>query len=490
MNRRLQLLQKLPMAVKEIVRSVFSVDTNDEIYKKFDINGLAASDLTTLQTDVIVKSLTMDSLDKEIAKLLKVDAIVAQKIALEIAGKQLLIIDDWFGKAVAKYIKKLGGDTAAFSEFIAKFKKAVAKENEPEIEVEPEVAVEAVEEKESLIFLNMEPTSPDADKRDIKNVFENQVAELLRGNSWQKKMSVNVLTIYYLGIESIFRDELIRVLSSNVEKVGARTVGDWLRLFVAGIEQNGLLDPIKKARFFTNDKSIISLSDEDKKLVAALFGVYENLRNFYEDIKKKPLKDVAIFPYTRPELEKANQEVAVAPPLACLPDRQAGQAPAKKVAPEQPKKVVSKIFSLNNEKDRAAIGAEYDAAGNALAQDKNKILNYFENALAARDNVKILVGLQLLAENKILPAAIHDSVNLKMITEGFIKRHGVKIGGEMAQPMVCFLRGVLEDRIGLDEKEAASFGAWLASNFGKQGLFQFSQLAYFDEEDGFYKWNI
>ena len=117
-------------------------------------------------------------------------------------------------------------------------------------------------------------------------------------------------------------------------------------------------------------------------------------------------------------------------------------------------------------------------------------MNYFESALAARDNIKILVGLQLLAENKILPAAIQSSINLKLITDGFIKRHGLKIGGDPAQPMVCFLRGVLEDKIGLDEKEAASFGAWLSSNFGKQGLFQFSQFAYFDEEKSFYKWNI
>lgn len=488
MNRRLQLLQKLPMAVKEIVLSVFSVDINDEIYKKFDISGLAASDLTTLQTDVIVKSLAVDSLDKEIAARIKIDPVVAKKIAMEIAGKQFLIIDDWFGGAASKYIKKLGGNTAAFGEVIKKFKEAVAKENQPEIDAEPEVAVAPVEEEESPIFLNMEPTSPDADKRDIKNVFENQVAALLRRDNWQKKMSVNILTIYYLGIELAFRDELIRVLSYNIEEIGGRQVGEWLRLFVSGIEQDGLLDSIKKARFFTSDKSIISLPAEEKYLIGLLYGLYENLRNFYDDIKKKPLKEIAIFPYTRLELEKANKEVA-AP---------AGRpAPLKKVNVEpavEPTKVVSKLFSLNNEKDRSAIGAEYDAAGPAvggtLAQDKNKILNYFENALAARDNIKILVGLQLLAENKILPAAIQDSVNFKMIADGFIKRRGLKISNDQTQLLICFLRGVLENRVGLDEKEAASFGAWLSSNFGKQGLFQFSQLAYFDEEEGFYKWNI
>jgi hypothetical protein len=124
-------------------------------------------------------------------------------------------------------------------------------------------------------------------------------------------------------------------------------------------------------------------------------------------------------------------------------------------------------FSLNDEKDRAAISTEYDARTVEFKGDKNKILKYFDSAKANRDSVKLLVGLQLLVENKFL---VTDALEPK--------------------ELIGSLRETLEAGAGLPQSEAASFGAWLASNFGKQGLFKYAQIAYFDEAAGIYKWNL
>src|SRR3989339_1983869 len=117
MNRRLQLLEQLPQAVKDIALSVFSDEINGEIYKEFGVVGIDASNLTTIQTDILVKAFPIESLDKEIAVQLKLDAAKAKKLALEIVGKQFLVIDDWMGGSAVKYLKTLGGASVDFESF-------------------------------------------------------------------------------------------------------------------------------------------------------------------------------------------------------------------------------------------------------------------------------------------------------------------------------------------------------------------------------------
>jgi hypothetical protein len=454
--RRIQLLDKLPQNVKEIVLSVYASNVNKEIYDDFDVSGFEASELTTLQTDIILKSSPIENLAKEIAARFDFEEADAKDFAMEIAGKRLLILDDWLGGAVSKYIKTLGGNPSDFKPFVDEYKKQVAKENTPEPEeiVAPNVEVAIDEEEVGAMFgLNMEPTTPDADKRDIKNIFQNEIVALLRGGAWQKKASVNVLTIYYLGAEPAFRDELIRVMMNSAEKIGGQTIGAWLKSFVAKVEENGRLNPIKEAQFFTSDMGVLGLETEEREIVERLFDLYANLRNFVEDISKKPLEDVVIFPFTAAEREQIDKDVAAfertKPPA--FAEASAGK----------PK------FSLNDEKNRAAISAEYDARTVEFKGDKNKILKYFDSAKANRDSVKLLVGLQLLVENKFL---VTDALEPK--------------------ELIGSLRETLETGAGLSQSEAASFGAWLASNLGKQGLFKYAQMAYFDEAAGIYKWNL
>jgi hypothetical protein len=274
-------------------------------------------------------------------------------------------------------------------------------------------------------------------------------------------------------------------LAGNVEKIGQKNIGEWLKIFVTNTEDGGKLNSIKKAQFFTSNKDVLEVPAGDRGLLDGLFDLYENLRNFFEDINKKPLEDVVIFPFTLVEREKIQADI-----------KAFEQKSEHVVAPRfEGNKKERVIFSLSDEKVRSTISVEYDKKSEEFGDDKEKNLNYFEDALAGGDKVKILVGLRLLVEAKKLPEAILSSSTLQMVADGYAKRNGIAVetprdGVLPARTLALFLRGVLEDRIGVAHGEAASFGAWSAGEFGAAGLLDYAQIAYFDEESGNYKWNL
>jgi len=428
-----------------------------------------------LQVEILGKSIPVESLDLEIAQRLKIQPIQAKEIALEIASKQFLIIDKFFQGAVSKYIEKLGATSAFFEKFVLEYKKKIATENLPESAEEEEIAEALVREEEPFDSgLGFEPTTPQADKRDIKRVFQTKVAHLLTSNDWAMKISVNILAIFYLGSEPNFAAELIRELSNNKEKLVSKgpvwkgkpqapTVGNWLKYFLTNVQKEGKISPVALAQFFTADKELAKLPVDEKKGIENLAKLYEAIHNFAEDVNKKSLDQIYVFPFSEAEKKEAGKFLEKHADVETRPQARLDEGALVPFAGFQEK--------------------EYELIAQKTPE---QILDYFESALTSSDKTKILAGLEVLVEKNMIPAVFEKNQNLQLIIQGYLKRHNLE--ADDSKKLNYFLRSVLEDRLQMSESEAARVGAHLADIFRENGQMEFAQLAYFDEQERAFKW--
>lgn len=312
--------------------------------------------------------------------------------------------------------------------------------------------------------LGFEPTTPQADKRDIKRVFQNKVAHLLVEKDWPMKMSVNILTIFYLGAEPSFSAELIRELSNNKEQLVSKgpvlqgreqspTVGNWLKYFLTKVQEGGKISLVDRAQFFTADKEVNKLPAEEKEVIENLAKLYEAIHDFAENVNKKSLDQIYVFPFSDEEKEEAGK---------FLEEHAGENVRTENVGTVERPFADEDIWDLYAGKPEqgAKIEKEYDLIAEKTPE---QILEYFESALASADKTKVLAGLEVLAEKNIMPK-------------------------DNPKDLVVFLRSALEEKLKMPEAEAARVGAHLADIFRENGQMEFAQLAYFDEQERVFKW--
>jgi hypothetical protein len=381
MNAYQEKLNKLPANVRDFLNSVAGTDLNLFICKQ---NGLVGDDIilnTDLVADLFFKDLELKDLVTRIKDDFDFDDVKARKLAADIAGIRLLVIDNWFNGGVSAYLKSLGVSPADYQKIVDDQKIAVRKEKEEDAIEEAERQAEKAEREAALNeeapIKKEEPITIEGDfkinweveKEEVLKTFKNGLADIISSGAVQEEF--NDVLIYLLADKGeSFRAELERALLANNEVItfakfavggrpAAAVISAWLKNFISEVG-SGLFDNLTLTKFLTSSANCKVLSDEEKNIVKKLLLVYRNIKFFPASMPNKTGEGWEIIPSeTEIDLTKAK---TVGVPLTADYAAKAESARMAAVKEEQNRKEAARAEEISRKlTELQAMAAAYPA---------------------------------------------------------------------------------------------------------------------------------
>lgn len=501
------------------LKSPIAAEINAGIAAEHELTVGQLARMTELISSVYDKKMPPANLPEALKNSLEIEQKKAQKIAKEIAGKRLLVVDELaFGGQIAKLLQDWGGQGTDYEKLIEEYKDQVERDKQKaedeklnqeyeqmmvEKQEQAEEAVEDVGEKLTDALLS----NPEKEKKQLKDSMKSDLLYLLTTDDYKLKAELNYRIAFLVAAddEGKFVRDLTDELYKNKEiltetKVQMKdeklpgTIGNWLKDYVAYVGLEETVSSIKKAQYFTEAPNAKKLKQEEKNKLDNLLDFFVNLQKVYTNISKYDLSEVQILPISEAERAKFIAEIE--------------QAEQKKIT--KTSKVKKTTDQAQEDKQEIDIGAMYEGdPDERLAIDKHKkdlitetrkeyhkIADKLEDYLLRRKRVPILASLELLAEIGALDNLLANDQRYQDFLFGYLKRNNMsKLQDEFkANPyqsrfLKFFLRFVLEERLGIREEEAARIAAKLSMIFQEKGAEEYGEMAYLDLAEGKFKWS-
>lgn len=283
-------IKKLPKDIQAILISTFGAQVNGEIIATFSLSEEQGESFIDLVNDVYLKQVEIYNLQEELSKRLRLNPKKTLELATEIAGKKLLIADDYFKGKVTDYLQGLKVNLSKYAPIVASELNAIEKEME---------LVEDVKDSPSFNdVLGDEVQDEDfveESKKDTLELFKDDLGKILSlGPEYNE-----IITDYNDDLEEYLNDEdfarelekIIITNSSVITRVKPiindesknATVANWLKDFIS-FHGSDNFNAIVLAEYLVNSQSAKRLSASDKKKIKRLLNIYRNVSFFAEVI--------------------------------------------------------------------------------------------------------------------------------------------------------------------------------------------------------------
>lgn len=303
-------LSKLPPWVRDYLDSMKSADYNILICDKYGIKKIEdVRKYLDLVSQIFFRELMLVSLFSKIKELFGLADDQARQMAIDLAGIRFMVIEEWLDKDVHQYIRDLGGDPNNYEKYIEEHNQALTEED---AYFDKEMKSDEEQEEEELL----------ADKENLKNIelevkdiFSNQIVDLLSWNDEYLIGEVNAMVIHLLDVrDQVFKNELLNLFLENKRIITEKpiildgketlgTVGNWLKNFVS--RQGGaMFDTVVLSDFVNNSENAKMLSSQEKEVLTKILLTYRNLKFFPESLEE----DLAII--ALPDEESSDQVVS------------------------------------------------------------------------------------------------------------------------------------------------------------------------------------
>jgi len=485
----------LPPKVLHTLQSEFGSETNFEISKSFKLNIGQIVSLTKLISKVYRKQTEISDLEKSISQLIDVESEQAKKLALEICGKRLLILDeDWFEGQVAKKITALGGNPGEYADFIKKYEHELKEEKE-------QLAAEEAEGKEDKTVDKKVPlviSNPAEEYKGLKIVFTTQLKEILEIGGYALKLDLTARVVMLLINDESqkYQKELLGTLEHSEELITknkiklknekvAPSAANWIKDYISHIGIENIMSSIEKARYLTEAENVKALKPEEKKVVSDLLEIYKSIKKFYETSKKMSIEDISIFPLS------AEEGAEYAESLRKMEEEEEEASGAKEEGSVD-------IMDLIKDKsaDREKIDQNKEKIITETRKEYQKVADLLEDYLLRRKKHEIIACLEVLSETGALDTLFAKDPRYQAFEIGYLKRNNLQGQEEdfksnpfQTKYVQYFLKFVFLERLGMSENEGARQAAKLSNIFQQKGVTEYSQLAYLDLSDSQFKWS-
>lgn len=287
-------LKKLPDYIQDILISSFGASLNREIGEKYFLNDEQIEAMIDLTNEVYLGILKIDSLSDAISSRLKIDPKKSASLAIELAGKKLLISDDYFKGKISAFLKEKAVNLADFSEVIAKQKKALNEEVEKiepqkNQEVFQDILVDPLSNKD--FFKQSQEDTLSLFREDLVKILSlgsefnylvdelnDDIFEFIEDDNYRQKLES---ALYNNNQENVTR--IKPIINNNPER---GTIANWLKDFIAFNGSDNFSD-IVLAEYLVNSANAKKLSVNDKKKIKKLLKIYRNLVFFPDSFKDK-----------------------------------------------------------------------------------------------------------------------------------------------------------------------------------------------------------
>jgi hypothetical protein len=353
MNSYEEKIAKMPAAVRDFFESFTGTQMNLLICQR---NSLVNDDVgvnTDIVADLFFKDLDFKDLPARIKTDFKFSDLQAKKLAADIVGIRLLVVDDYFSGGASAYLKTLAVPAENYQKIVADQKIALRKEKEEEAieeakhqqEIAEREAAQnesenpAVKIEEAIEINNDFKIDWEVEKEEVLKIFKNGLADILSANIVQEEL--NDVLIYLLTDKGEqFRAELEKNLLANNEVLTfakfaiagrpvAAVISAWLKNFISEVGSIKF-DNLALTKFLTSSANAKVLSEEEKNIVKRLLMVYRNIKFFPDSMPNKTGEGWQVLPFEA-EVEDNRLEEARAK-IESLPKQVAEAAKAVKPA--------------------------------------------------------------------------------------------------------------------------------------------------------------
>lgn len=321
-------INKIPEKFRCFIVSEKATDFSVEICDshKIDSSELRKKFFNILLS-VFLKETRLSDLVNVLQKEFSFSTSDARSLALDIAGKRLLVVKDWFDDDVTAFIKTLGGKVEDYIKYVEENKKAIEDER---------VIYEKLEKGDTGEEISPVPTIEDVDKIEIKvkNEFDLNNEKVDSERNFKEHLSVFLdeengeITSYYNDVLlQILLDgglaakvDLEKALYANQEKittsqfimdgkVSVGTIANWIKHFIA-VKGSDMFDNIIVSSFLVQSPNAKTLSTEEKSVVRKLLLLYRNLKFFPKSMPNQTGDGWEIIPIN---LEEEAQRTKIIP---------------------------------------------------------------------------------------------------------------------------------------------------------------------------------
>src|SRR3989338_9393324 len=314
-----------------------------------------------------------------------------------------------------------------------------------------------------------------------------------------------LVNIYDIDERDIFKEKIRKALLRNNEVIITtpiakedRTVkpsiAEWL-INYTGFVGVGKVDSVKMNEYFVSNKNFQRLSEQEKNIIRKLIILYEQLKRssldpegleervtLYEDGRLAVFRDGRfedIDPKIMSRVMEIEKKESQPTELPSTPSYESDLLAAYQGDPKQQQAITKEEENL-----KAKFGA-----------DLIKLRQEFISAMQKKNVNLAIAGLRLLAQNNDLDnfLATDDKLN-KFLAATWEKQFGQDYAAQFSKNpkdlkfVRQFLRYVLEERLRLNETEAARIGLQIGNIFVSQGKKGYNKMAYFDVPSKSFKW--
>ncbi len=504
---------ELPENVANALYSEFGYSLNNQINNEHELTVIQSFSLVKLQNDLFFKKVEVSDIVQEIIECLGINKIKAKKIALDVLGKKMLLLDTkWFEGEVSKKITELGGNVKDYKEITNKYIEEVVQETfYRELSEQKEKQAEEAEKLSLVEEIEAEAAvvkDPEGEKKAAIEIFSNKLKDLLYVNDYVLKIELNIRLITLLlqemdeGELKSFHSNLLKAIKENQELITEQkinlkgelvepTVANWVKNFIREVGLEGSqVNSLKKAKYLSSADNIQGLNENEKRAVGNLFFLYTALETFYILVEKSGIDDVLILQLTPEEQQELKQDVKKAE------EEDDKQSKTKLNEAGESKPVDIMQLYLGRAEDREKIDTIKQQLSIDTRREYDKVADYLNENLKSRFKLNIIAAIELLAEIGSLDDLLAHDERYQAYMYGFFKRNNLQ-GEEIefkknpvqAKYVQYFLMFVFMERLGMNNDKAARLAANVSQIFMAQGVSQYAQLAYLDLNDHQFKWS-
>jgi len=293
-DKNIQFLQKLD-SLSEEVNLYFSSSLNEknnlEISKDYNIDIFSLNDLII---NFFISNFDLNILSKE-AEEKNINKNNLDKFICDLLGKLFLPIESFLSWDVKKEIEDKKGKIENYKKYIDEFNNLIEDKNLEELSELAENFLDNFDEAE--------------EERVVLNFLEKDLLSVLSDNDISGSRRLNGSLVYLLINKKDSLNKFIRTFLNNQEKISSQrillegkeqepTIANWIKHFVkengSGIPGNIIL-----AKYLTSSSDVLSLKENEKKILKKVLKLYKNLVFFPDSMANISVDDWEIIPIDR-----------------------------------------------------------------------------------------------------------------------------------------------------------------------------------------------
>ena len=306
MNNFNQKLNKLPKDVQEFLISMKASELNLLICSENNIDSSNFTKVAEIISRLYFKELEIPELELELINVFGFDEKNVKKMARQIVGIRLLIVDDWLNGKAKKYLEKQGIKIKDYEKYIDIQKQAIKEENEFFKEELADDFQEYIPPKLEEEEIKPRKYNEQKEKEDSREIFSGMLSCFLADhvNPFLEDYNSNLIQLFI--DDPKFKNELEGLLYTNGEMLThekleldnapqSPTIGNWIQDFIK-VYGSGMFNNLALTKYITESKNAKLLGKEEKKLVQKLLQLYRNLKFFPESLRDVPMEEWEVIP--------------------------------------------------------------------------------------------------------------------------------------------------------------------------------------------------